>query len=100
MGNSKGHTNGHSLTREVVIAGPARTPMGKFGGALSTVPATSLGAAAVAGAIERSGVPASDVDYTYMGNMLSAGLGQTPARQAAIEAGIPDHVWQRLLLKA
>ena len=97
---SKRRSNGHSLIREVVIAGPTRTPMGKFGGSLSTVPATALGAAAVAGAIERSGVEPGDVDYTYMGNMLSAGLGQTPARQAAIEAGIPDYVSGMTINKA
>ena len=78
-----------SLLKEVVIAGAARTPTGKFVGALAGVPATELGAVAIRAAIERSGAAAGDIDYTYMGNMLSAGLGQTPARQAAVGAGIP-----------
>jgi acetyl-CoA C-acetyltransferase len=77
------------LLKEVVIAGAARTPTGKFVGALASVPAPELGAVAIRAAIERSGANAGDIDYTYMGNMLSAGLGQTPARQAAIGAGIP-----------
>ena len=63
--------------------------MGKFGGGLSSTPATQLGATALTGAIERSGIDPGEIDYVVMGNMLSAGLGQTPARQAAISAGIP-----------
>jgi acetyl-CoA C-acetyltransferase len=77
------------LLKEVLIAGAARTPTGKFGGGLSQVPAPQLGAVAIRAAIDRSGLGPGDIDYTYMGNMLSAGLGQTPARQAAIAAGIP-----------
>jgi acetyl-CoA C-acetyltransferase len=77
------------LLKEVLIAGAARTPTGKFGGGLSQIPAPELGAVAIGAAVERSGLEPGDIDYTYMGNMLSAGLGQTPARQAAIAAGIP-----------
>ena len=77
------------LLRDVFIAGAARTPTGKFVGALSTMPAPLLGAVAIKSAIERSGVRPEEIGYTYMGNMLSAGLGQTPARQAAIAAGVP-----------
>ncbi len=79
-----------ALMREVVLAGAARTPAGKFGGGLSTTPATKLGSAAISAAIGRAGVRPEDVEYVVMGNMLSAGLGQTPARQAAIGAGVPD----------
>lgn len=90
----------HSLKREVVLAGAARTPSGRFGGALSTVPAPELGAVAVRGALERAGVDSADVGYTVMGNMLSAGLGQTPARQASIGAGIPETVSAMTVNKA
>lgn len=78
-----------ALKTDVFISGGARTPLGKFGGGLSTTPATQLGATALSAAIERSGIAADEIEYTVMGNMLSAGLGQTPARQAAIAAGIP-----------
>ncbi len=73
-----------------VILGSARTPIGKMNGALSGVPATELGTAAIQAAVERASIEPGDVDYTIMGNVLSAGLGQAPARQAAIGAGIPD----------
>ncbi|SFP36741.1 acetyl-CoA C-acyltransferase [Sphingomonas rubra] len=76
----------------VVILSYARTPMGSFQGALAGVSATELGAAAVKGAVERAGVNAQDVERIYMGNVLSAGLGQAPARQAAIGAGLGTHV--------
>ena len=74
----------------VVILGAARTPIGKFGGNLSTVPAPALGATAVRGALDRSGLEPEHAEYTIMGNILSAGLGQAPARQAAIHGGVPD----------
>ena len=74
---------------EIVFAGAARTPLGKFGGGLSTMPATALGAAAVRASVGRAGLQPDQVDYVIMGNVLSAGLGQAPARQAAIHAGIP-----------
>jgi len=80
------------MSDPVVICSFARTPMGGFQGALSGVKATDLGAAAVKAAVERAGVPAGKVDQIYMGCVLPAGLGQAPARQAAIGAGLGQHV--------
>lgn len=80
------------MSDPVVICAFARTPMGGFQGALSGVKATDLGAAAVKAAVERAGVPAAKVDQIYMGCVLPAGLGQAPARQAAIGAGLGQHV--------
>ncbi|MGB0682608.1 MAG: acetyl-CoA C-acetyltransferase [Magnetovibrionaceae bacterium] len=74
---------------EVVIAAAARTPVGSFNGALSGVPAHYLGEVAIRGVLERSGVDAADVDEVIMGQILTAGAGPNPARQAAINAGIP-----------
>ena len=76
----------------IVIAGMARTPMGGFQGALASVEAPRLGAAAIAGALERAGVDGAEVDEVVMGCVLQAGQGQAPARQAAIGAGMPDSV--------
>ena len=76
----------------VVILSYARTPMGGMQGELSDVPAPELGAVAVKGAVERSGVAGSAIDRIYMGCVLSAGLGQAPARQAALKAGLPQSV--------
>jgi len=75
-----------------VILSAARTPVGSFGGSLSKVPAPQLGATAIKGAIERAGVDAGDVSEVLMGCVLAAGVGQAPARQAAIHAGVPDSV--------
>ena len=75
---------------EVVIAGAVRTAIGTFGGAFADVPATRLGAIAIAEALKRAGVKPEQVDEVLMGNVLSAGLGMNPARQASIAAGIPD----------
>jgi len=75
----------------VIVAG-ARTPFGKFGGAFKEVPAKSLGAHAIRAALDLSGVKGEDVDYVIMGHVLQAGAGQITARQAAIEAGIPQQV--------
>ena len=75
----------------MIVAG-ARTPFGKFGGAFKDVPAVTLGGHAIRAALERSGVEAGDVDYVIMGQVLQAGAGQITARQAAIEAGIPQEV--------
>jgi len=83
----------------VVIASYARTPMGGFQGALSTVKATDLGASAVRGAIERAGVAPEAIEQIYMGCVLSAGLGQAPARQAALGAGLPKSVQATTLNK-
>ena len=76
----------------VVIAGYARTPIGAFQGVLSGASATALGASAVREAVERSGVAPDAVQRIYMGCVLPAGLGQAPARQAALGAGLPDSV--------
>ena len=76
-------------THSVVIVNGARTPMGGLQGCLSTVPATELGSTAIRAAVERSGVPAADIDEVFMGCVLPAGLKQCPARQAAIGADIP-----------
>ena len=76
----------------IVIVGSARTPMGSFQGALASLSATELGATAIQAAVERSGLPLADVQEVFMGNVLPAGLGQAPARQAAIAAGIPQNV--------
>ena len=73
----------------IVILSYARTPMGSFQGDLSPLSATELGAAAVAAAVERAGVDKEKVDRVYMGCVLPAGLGQAPARQAALKAGLP-----------
>jgi acetyl-CoA C-acetyltransferase len=78
--------------RDVVILSAVRTPIGRFLGGLSTVPAPRLGAIAIRGALERAGIRAYQVDEVIMGNVLSAGLGQAPARQAALGAGIPETV--------
>ena len=74
---------------DIVISGAARTPVGAFSGGLSGVPASYLGEVAIKAALERAGVSAEDVDEVIMGQILSAGGGQNPARQAAIGAGIP-----------
>jgi len=76
----------------IVILSYARTPMGGMLGALSEVSASHLGAVAVKAAVERAGVAGEDVERIYMGNVLSAGQGQAPARQAAIFAGLPQSV--------
>jgi acetyl-CoA C-acetyltransferase len=76
----------------IVILSYARTPMGSFQGALAGASATELGAAAVAAAVERAGIAHEAIDKIYMGCVLPAGLGQAPARQAALKAGLPDHI--------
>ncbi|WP_420607543.1 thiolase family protein [Novosphingopyxis sp.] len=81
-----------SSSDPVVILSYARTPMGAMQGALSDVSATELGATAVKGAVERAGIDGGDVDRLYMGCVLPAGLGQAPARQAGIKAGLPKSV--------
>jgi acetyl-CoA C-acetyltransferase len=78
--------------KEVVIVAVARTPIGSFMGSLSAIPATKLGAIAIKGALEKINLSPEMVQEVYMGNVVSAGLGQAPARQAAIYAGIPDTV--------
>jgi len=78
--------------KEVFIVSAVRTPLGSFGGMFANIPATTLGATAIKGALEKAGVSASDVQEVFMGNVCSANLGQAPARQAALAAGIPDTV--------
>ena len=74
---------------KTVILGTARTPIGKLGGAISTIPATELGAIAIRGALERSGVTPEQVEHVVMGQVIQGGAGQIPSRQAQIAAGIP-----------
>ncbi|MGZ6018299.1 MAG: acetyl-CoA C-acetyltransferase [Phenylobacterium sp.] len=74
---------------DIVIVSAARTPVGSFNGALSSLPAHELGKIAILAAIERAGIKAADVDEVVMGQVLQAGAGQGPARQASVNAGIP-----------
>lgn len=78
--------------KEVVIIGAVRTPMGSFGGALKSVSAPKLGAVAIQGVLQQAGVSPDQIDEVIMGCVLSAGVGQAPARQAAIGAGLPQSV--------
>ncbi|MBC8266091.1 MAG: acetyl-CoA C-acyltransferase [Flavobacteriales bacterium] len=78
--------------KEVVIVSAVRTPMGSFGGSLSSVSATKLGASAIKGAIKKAGIDNKIVDEVFMGNVLQANLGQAPARQAAMFAGLSQDV--------
>ncbi|MEX1278450.1 MAG: acetyl-CoA C-acyltransferase, partial [Chloroflexota bacterium] len=80
------------MSSDVFILSAARTPIGKFGGGLSTVPATDLGAVAIRAAVERAGIAGEQVDEVFMGQVIQAGAGQAPARQAARKAGLPDSV--------
>ena len=76
--------------KEVVIVAAKRTPIGSFGGSLASFSATQLGAFAIKAALEQAGIPAAQVQEVYMGNVLSANIGQAPATQAAKFAGLPD----------
>ena len=78
--------------RESVIVSAVRTPTGRFLGALKSFTAQQLGACVVREAVRRAGIDAGIVDECIMGNVVSAGLGQNPARQAALNGGLPDHV--------
>ncbi|MBF0709098.1 acetyl-CoA C-acetyltransferase [Alkalihalobacillus hwajinpoensis] len=77
------------MSRDVVIVSAIRTPVGSFNGSLKSISATELGAMVIKGAIEKAGLSIDQVEEVIMGNVLQAGLGQNPARQAAIKAGIP-----------
>ncbi len=77
---------------EVYIISAVRTPIGSFLGSLSTVPAPQLGSTAIKGALDKAGITADQVQEVFMGNVMSAGMGQAPARQASMFAGIPDAV--------
>jgi acetyl-CoA C-acetyltransferase len=81
-----------SQTKPVYIVSAVRTPIGSFGGVLSSFTAIQLGAIAIKGALEKAGLEASGVNEVFMGNVVSSNLGQAPARQAALAAGIPDTV--------
>jgi acetyl-CoA C-acetyltransferase len=83
---------GAGQARSSVIVAGARTPIGKLLGGLSTLSAAELGGVAIAGALEKAGVGGSDVDYVIIGQVLTAGAGQLPARQAAVAGGIPMRV--------
>lgn len=78
--------------KKVVIVSAARTPIGSFMGALSSIPAPKLGSIAIKGALDKAGIKPEQVEEVLMGNVVQAGTGQAPARQAAIYAGIPDSV--------
>ena len=78
--------------RTAVVVGAARLPTGRFLGGLSSLPASELGARAIAGVLERSGIDRDDIDDVIMGNVVQAGVGQAPARQAAIGGGVPESV--------
>ena len=78
--------------KDVVIVSAVRTPIGSFGGALSGISAPKLGATAISAAIKKAGIQPKDVEEVLMGNVLQAGIGQAPARQAAIYAGISENV--------
>jgi acetyl-CoA C-acetyltransferase len=78
--------------QEVVIVSAVRTPIGSFNGSLASLSATQLGAAAIKGAVERAGIQPDQVQEVFMGNVLSANLGQAPATQAAIFAGLPQNI--------
>jgi acetyl-CoA C-acetyltransferase len=80
------------MSNEALIVAGVRTPIGSLGGVLSTVPATELGATCIKAALEKAGVPGDEVHEVIMGNVVSAGVGQNPARQAAIKAGLPVSV--------
>jgi len=87
-GNGGGVFNG--ANGQVFIVSAARTPIGKFGGSLADVPATTLGGIAIRAALERAGVQPDQVDEVLMGQVLQAGVGQAPARQAALKGGLGD----------
>lgn len=86
------HRNTIEMNKPVYVLSAVRTPMGSFLGSLSTVPAPQLGATAIRGAVDAAGISPDEVKEVIMGNVLQAGLGQAPARQAAMAAGIPDDV--------
>ena len=80
------------MSSNVYIVSAARTPMGSFLGSLSSVPATKLGSTAIQGALKMAGLDPKEVEEVYMGNVLQAGMGQAPARQAALGAGLSESV--------
>src|SRR3989337_382793 len=79
------------MSRSVIVAA-VRTPFGRLGGGLASYPATELGSIAIRAALERPGLEPGEVEYVIMGQVLQAGAGQAPARQAAVGAGIPKEI--------
>ncbi|MHB8629280.1 MAG: thiolase family protein, partial [Aggregatilineales bacterium] len=101
MTTANGHSNGHSKSAtDAVIVGAARTPHGKFLGALQPLTAPQLGMVAVKAAVERSGIAPADVDEVILGQVVAAGAGQAVARQVWIGAGYPDRVGGLVINKA
>lgn len=92
LADKSGNNQQENIMKEVVIVSAVRTPIGSFGGVLSSVPAVKLGAVAIKAAIEKAGISASAVQEVIMGNALQANEGQAPARQAAIFAGLDKDV--------
>ncbi len=80
------------MTEKIVIVAAGRSAVGSFGGSLATMPATEIGAAVVKALMERTGIDAGDIDEVILGQVLAAGVGQNPARQTAMLAGLPDKV--------
>src|SRR3989337_161736 len=80
------------MTNTVFIAGRARTPIGSLNGSLASFTAPQLGALVIKAALERSGIDPNQVNELFMGNVISAGIGQAPAQQASIYAGLPTSV--------
>src|SRR5262245_13239678 len=88
--NSPNQSSAHARNGQVFVVSAARTPIGKFGGAFVTTPATQLGGVAIRAAVDRAGIPAgTPIDDVLMGQVIQAGVGQAPARQAALAAGLP-----------
>ena len=84
---------GSGANGRVFIVSAARTPIGKFGGGLSTTPAVELGGIAIRAAFDRSGLPGdAHIDEVLMGQVLQAGVGQAPARQASLKAGLDERI--------
>ena len=80
------------MSEDIVIVAAGRSAVGNFGGSLASVPASTLGANVIKGLVEQTGIDPASVDEVIMGNVLTAGLCQNTARQAAIEAGLPETV--------
>jgi len=80
------------MTKNIYILSGSRTPMGSYGGQLASIPATELGAIAIQDALQKANIPAGDIEAIVLGNVLSANLGQAPARQASMAAGLPESV--------
>ncbi|MCL4168183.1 UNVERIFIED_CONTAM: hypothetical protein GTU68_027498, partial [Idotea baltica] len=80
------------MSEDIVIVAAGRTAVGNFSGSLASVPASTLGANVIKGLVAQTGIDPASVDEVIMGDVLTAGLGQNPARQAVIEAGLPESV--------